>query len=203
MLLEEYNLIILDEPTNHLDMIAKEVLKKALLAFKGTLIVVSHDRDFLQGLTDRVFEFSKHGLKEHEGDVYDFLESRKVENFREFELKGGTSVTKNKTNVRLKESSNKVWFENKKQLERDLKKLKREVEKAEKQVEQLDSEIAAIEAKLKDPEGFKEVVNDQIFFEGYEALKKEQEMEMEKWEAASEKLEKTKSQLQQIIGQKL
>jgi ATP-binding cassette, subfamily F, member 3 len=88
MLLQPFNLLILDEPTNHLDMRSKDILKQALLSFDGTLILVSHDRDFLDGLVDKVFEFRHKKVKEHLGGIYDFLQSRKLSNLKEIERKG-------------------------------------------------------------------------------------------------------------------
>ena len=120
LLLTPSNLLILDEPTNHLDMQSKDILKNALIQFDGTLIIVSHDRDFLQGLTNKVFEFRDQKIKEHLGDIYDFLEYRKVENLKQLEI-----ARKEDKGKEINLSENKLNREKKKQLEKDLRKIKR------------------------------------------------------------------------------
>lgn len=141
MLLFPTNLLILDEPTNHLDMISKDILKSALIQFDGTLIVVSHDRDFLQGLTNKVYEFKKPNVKEYIGDVYDFLEAKNIEELDD--------LNRNKKNVKAPAepvvSQNKIDYEAKKSFDREVKKLEREIQKKEEQIEKAESELAEMD----------------------------------------------------------
>ena len=130
LLLEPSNFMILDEPTNHLDMRSKDILKSALLQYEGTLVIVSHDRDFLQGLSNKVFEFRNKGVKEYLGDIYDFLYFKKLSNLRELEQKKGHGPQKGK-----EISRNKELYERNKQLERSIRKLNTQISKCEKRVE--------------------------------------------------------------------
>ncbi len=128
LLLTPANLLVLDEPTNHLDMQSKDILKNALIQYEGTLILVSHDRDFLQGLTNKVFEFRDRLVKEHIGDIYDFLETRNIRNLKDLE----TAARKTAISGQPAENSdNKQLYEKKKQIEREIRKLKTHVEKTE------------------------------------------------------------------------
>lgn len=170
LLLDPANLLILDEPTNHLDMPSKDKLKAAIKQFEGTVIVVSHDRDFLQGLTDKVFEFIDHGVKEHVGDINEFLRLRAAENFRQFELdKAPKELTAVKKSLSKKE--NKL-----------LRELKKELRSIEGKISTLEAKIAEADAKLQDPEQFEKYVNDQEFFKQYEGFKQELEGHMKRWE---------------------
>ena len=149
LLLEPYNVLILDEPTNHLDMRTKDILKEALRKFEGTVIVVSHDRDFLTGLADKVYEFANHHIKEYLGGVTDFLEAKKIACFREYEqlhkpeAAGAAVVGSGQT-----EKDSKLSFEERKQLNREMKKAAQRVEKAEQEVTRLEGEIAELEKQL-------------------------------------------------------
>lgn len=170
LLLDPANLLILDEPTNHLDMPSKDKLKAAIKQFEGTVIVVSHDRDFLQGLTDKVFEFIDHGVKEHVGDINEFLRLRAAENFRQFELdKAPKELTAVKKSLSKKE--NKL-----------LRELKKELRSIEGKISTLEVKIAEADAKLQDPEQFEKYVNDQQFFKQYEGFKNELAAHMKRWE---------------------
>lgn len=170
LLLDPANLLILDEPTNHLDMPSKDKLKAAIKQFEGTVIVVSHDRDFLQGLTDKVFEFIDHGVKEHVGDINEFLRLRAAENFRQFELdKAPKELTAVKKSLSKKE--NKL-----------LRELKKELRSIEGKISTLEVKIAEADAKLQDPEQFEKYVNDQQFFKQYEGFKDELAAHMKRWE---------------------
>jgi len=185
LLLQPLNFLILDEPTNHLDMIAKDVLKQAMQNFEGTIIVVSHDREFLQGLTNKVFEFLPGEIKEHLGDIFEFLDRKQMENFRALELeKEATQKTSTKKETVVNTENDK-----KKEQEKELKKLKNALEKAEAEVARLDKEIADIDNKLKDPEQYQLLTQQPDFFSKYEALKKLKSEAIEKLEAASEELE--------------
>lgn len=187
LLLEPLNFLILDEPTNHLDMISKDVLKNALLNFKGTLIVVSHDRDFLKGLTNKTFEFTKEGIKQHLGDVTEFLAKRNAENFREFELN-----KEKKTTPAICLTENEL-VEKHKNREKEIRKLKNQVSQAEKKIQDLEAQIKALDEQLQDPEQYKKLINQPGFFEGYEEKKQQLDIAMESWEKLLSELEKLES----------
>ena len=183
LLLTPCNLLVLDEPTNHLDMNSKDILKNALLQYTGTLIVVSHDRDFLQGLTDSLFEFRNKSIKEFKGDIFEFLEYRKIENLKALELQKKASPDKGNATV----SQNKLNYEQSKQRERDLRKLRSAVEKIEKEIESTEMVIAEKDELLSsNPEL---TVSDLNFYSEYEALKQKLDTLMEDWEKATENLE--------------
>lgn len=187
LLLEPYNLLILDEPTNHLDMRTKDILKEALRKFEGTVVVVSHDRDFLTGLADKVYEFANRNIKEYLGGVTDFLAAKKIACFREYEQmhKPKTSVVQpNEEPVVEKDS--KLSFEERKQLNREIKKAEQRVEKAEQHVARLEGEIAAMEKQM--AEG---VVSDELL-KKYGEAQKQLEEAMAEWEGATEEEEKVK-----------
>jgi ATP-binding cassette subfamily F protein 3 len=143
LMLEPVNLLVLDEPTNHLDIRSKEVLKSALQRYDGTLIVISHDRDFLDGLVEEMYEFKDGQVKQFLGGVYDFLKSKKVDSIREFEQKEKVVVK-----VEKSVSDNKLTFEEKKQLEKDLKRVQNKINNLEKEVERLESNIEELNIKL-------------------------------------------------------
>lgn len=183
LLLTPCNLLVLDEPTNHLDMNSKDILKNALLQYTGTLIVVSHDRDFLQGLTDSLFEFRNKSIKEFKGDIFEFLEYRKIENLKALELQKKASPDKGNATM----SQNKLNYEQSKQRERDLRKLRSAVEKIEKEIESTEMVIAEKDELLSsNPEL---TVSDPNFYSEYEALKQKLDTLMEDWEKATENLE--------------
>ena len=187
LLLEPYNVLILDEPTNHLDMRTKDILKEALRKFEGTVIVVSHDRDFLTGLADKVYEFANHHIKEYLGGVTDFLEVKKIACFREYEqlhkpeAAGAAVVGSGQT-----EKDSKLSFEERKQLNREMKKAAQRVEKAEQEVTRLEGEIAELEKQLAAG-----TVNDELL-KDYGERQKQLEEAMTEWETATEEAEKLK-----------
>ena len=198
LLLEPYNLLVLDEPTNHLDLRSKEVLKNALIKYDGTLVIVSHDRDFLQGLTSKVYEFKGGNVKQHIGDINEYLEDKKIEQLKDLDLKSQvsgdrrqeTEAKKQKAGVgssELVENKNLAHEEKQKQ-EKELKNLQNQVSKIEKEIERLETEIKAFDEKLADPAQYQTVVNDKVAFAKYEDLKKKLEVEMEKWEELQGKL---------------
>lgn len=184
LLLEPYNLLILDEPTNHLDMRTKDILKEALRKFEGTVIVVSHDRDFLTGLADKVYEFANRNIKEYLGGVTDFLAAKKIACFREYEQmhKPKTSAMA-PAETQTVEKDNKLSFEERKQINREIKKAEQRVEKAEREVARLENEIAGMEKKM--AEG---VVSDELL-KKYGEAQKQLEEAMAEWEAATEAFE--------------
>ncbi|WP_224485468.1 ABC-F family ATP-binding cassette domain-containing protein [Robertkochia aurantiaca] len=179
MLLEPFNVLIMDEPTNHLDIRSKNVLKEALKRFEGTLIVVSHDRDFLQGLSESVYEFRNHQIKEYLGDINDYLEERKADDFRAIEKKDET------VKVSKKEAAPKpkMSYEDQKKL----KSLKNRVSKLESQINDLERKIEAMDKELlAKPEKLSE---DQDFFNSYDSLKKDLEKKSGEWFELNEQLE--------------
>ncbi|MEM6379914.1 MAG: ATP-binding cassette domain-containing protein, partial [Bacteroidota bacterium] len=179
LLLRPFNLLVLDEPTNHLDMLSKEVLKNALMEYDGTLIVVSHDRDFLASLTNRTLEFRDHQLFNHIGDVNSFLEKRALDNMREVEL----STKKAKpVEADVPEEKPTLSYEERKQL-------LRAIDRAEKKVESLETKISDWETKMADPE-FYQSPNAEAQMKKYGQLKQDLEAAMEEWELAQTEIDK-------------
>ncbi len=180
LLLEPYNLLLLDEPTNHLDIRSKEILKKALLDYEGTIIIVSHDRDFLDGLSTRLFEFREGHVKEHLCDIKEFMEKRKLE--RLAELKSTVTIDEPvKAKAEPKENPNA-------EKEKQLKQLKNQLAKVEKEIEQLEGDIRKLDEQLSDPEKYKTLTADKDFFPKYEGMKKKLEQALKEWETLSGKL---------------
>jgi ATP-binding cassette subfamily F protein 3 len=187
LLLDPYNLLIMDEPTNHLDITSKELLKKALSNYDGSLIVVSHDREFLQGLTDKVYEFKDQNIKEYIGDIDTFLEEKDLENFKELE-----SSQKEQKNTKQDKSDVQLSYAEQKAHQKKIKKLQNRVSKLEKEIETLDKSQKQIDADLAIPEKFTELSQKEGFFVEYEKnQQKLQELEAE-WELAAEQLEAIK-----------
>lgn len=154
LLLEPVNLLILDEPTNHLDIASKEVLKKAILDFDGTAIIVSHDRDFLNGLVTKVYEFGGGKVKEHLGGIYDFLSSKKLENLQQLELSVSPgSKSKTPQTDEEKPTESKLSYQEQKELNRKQRKLEKQIEEAENKIESLENKLSEMEAELSTPEG--------------------------------------------------
>ncbi len=176
LLLRPMNLLLLDEPTNHLDMLSKEVLKEALMQYDGTLIVVSHDRDFLAGLTNRTVEFRDHQLYEYLGDVNFFLEKRALDNMRDVE-KRSTTAPKAAEPVQVKKE---LSYE-------DRKRLTRAVAQAEKKIEKLEADIAAFEAKMADTDFFSQTDSEKQL-QAYQKAKEDLLAAMEEWEVAEREL---------------
>ncbi|HPF03665.1 MAG TPA: ABC-F family ATP-binding cassette domain-containing protein [Bacteroidales bacterium] len=174
LLLEPYNLLVLDEPTNHLDMRSKDILKQALLNYDGTLIIVSHDRDFLNGIAERVYEFRNHKIKEHIGGIYDFLRKKKIENLKELERRDIR-----KASVEDTVSLNKQKYLEKKEYERNLRKLRRRLEESENEIVRIEAEMSEIDRALNSGDHSSTGAND--YFSRYQKLKEEHNNEMEKW----------------------
>ncbi len=180
-LLKPINVLLMDEPTNHLDIQSKNVLKTALQQFEGTLLLVSHDRDFLQGMSDKTYEFKDGNIKEYLGDINFFLEQRKVQNMRDFEAEG--SSKKNPETVKSEEKKSLNYEE-----QRQQKALLNKISKLEKNITQLEKQIA--DADLELAENYEKLMNDANFFKNYEKLKKDLDDSMMEWELAQEELEK-------------
>ncbi|MBP5589193.1 MAG: ABC-F family ATP-binding cassette domain-containing protein, partial [Bacteroidales bacterium] len=177
MLFEPFNLLVLDEPTNHLDMRSKDILKQAILKYDGTVIVVSHDRDFLDGVVSKVYEFRNHGIKEYLGGIYDFLRKKNIDNLRAIEIK---DAPVKQTEDVAAPSSNKQRYLEKKEYDRTLRKLKKKVDLAEAEIENIEQEIKYTEEKLNSPT--LETQKRQDLYEYYKILKKSLDTEMERWE---------------------
>ncbi len=187
LLLEPYNLLILDEPTNHLDIRSKEVLKRALLAYEGTAIIVSHDRDFLTDLTEKMYEFRHGKIVEHLGGITEFMEKLKMARLNEMNTK--TPFVKEKSEV--KEEKTKVIPVNI-ELEKELKQLKNQITKSEKEIERLENEIKIIDVKLSETAQYQTVMNDKEVFAKYEQNKKLLDAEMQIWSDLELRLEQLK-----------
>ncbi|WP_222981638.1 ABC-F family ATP-binding cassette domain-containing protein [Flagellimonas meishanensis] len=178
MLLQPFNVLVMDEPTNHLDIKSKNVLKRALQNFEGTLVLVSHDRDFLQGLTDRVYEFKNGRIKEYLGDIDFYLDQRKADDFRKIEKKEETRQllvgTEDKTNADYS-------------TQKKLKSLKNRLSNVEKRIAQLEKEIASIDHNLL--MDYDKTISQPGFFDAYQGKKKDLETLMEDWETLSQEVE--------------
>jgi len=179
MLLEPVNLLVLDEPTNHLDMVSKDILKNALLKYDGTLIIVSHDRDFLQGLTTKVYEFKNKSIKQHLGDIYTFLDSKKLTSLKDLERK---SALKSQEQKAQPTSDSKVQWEKKKEQEKILRKLSNKISASEKTIDTLENELKKMDEILMDPLTYKDALNSEGVFEKYQQLKIQLKNELDTWE---------------------
>jgi len=194
LLMEPKNLLVLDEPTNHLDLRSKQVLKEALLKFNGSLILVSHDRDFLDGLVTKIFEFRGKKVKEHPGDIFEFLNKKRLNTLKEIERKEVVKkieknqpeqVKQEKAALTITLPDNKQKYEEKKEIDRQKRKIATRIAKAEERIEDLEKRIHLIEMFLADPESMAANAGSDPYVE-YEQLKKELVLAMEEWEAAHE-----------------
>ncbi|MEX0965893.1 MAG: ABC-F family ATP-binding cassette domain-containing protein [Bacteroidia bacterium] len=193
LLLQPVNLLILDEPTNHLDMRSKDVLKQALQNYTGTLILVSHDRDFLKGLTQKVVEFKDQKTREFPGDVYEFLRKKKLETLDEL----GRQADEKKAAAPVNEPvDNKARYEAKKELDREQRKWRKQVQDLEKEVAKLEKSIASHEADMADPAKFKTMSHDT--FTQYDKLKARLEAAMNEWTEAQEEFEKFEEKKREV-----
>ncbi|MEA4850545.1 MAG: ABC-F family ATP-binding cassette domain-containing protein [Paludibacter sp.] len=189
LLLEPVNLLILDEPTNHLDMRSKDVLKEAIKAFDGTVIVVSHDREFLDGLVTKVYEFGNKKVREHLGGIYDFLQYKKMDSLRELEI--SNSLKAASETVEKVASENKLSYEARKEQNRKIRKAEKEVEDVEKQIATYESDLEAMNKQLELPE----YASDSDFIMSYQKKQRELEHKMYEWEILSEEVEKLKAEV--------
>jgi ATP-binding cassette, subfamily F, member 3 len=183
LLLEPSNLLVLDEPTNHLDMRSKDILKQALIKFDGTVIVVSHDRDFLDGIVSKVFEFRHNRIKENIGGIYDFLRKKKIENLKDIEKKEKIRSE----SVRQDVSTNKQKYLEKKEFEKSLRKLRKRLEESEDVIEKLEAEILAVDKSFMEPGNSSEA--HEIDYNRYRDLKDQLNEEMDKWTGYSDEVE--------------
>jgi ATP-binding cassette subfamily F protein 3 len=175
LILKPYNLLVLDEPTNHMDIISKEILKQALHQYTGTLLVVSHDRDFLDGLVDKVFEF-KHGkVHEYLGGLDDFLSHRDIEDLNDLKGKISSPATKK----RIKDNVGQVDTKEEREVEKERKKVKNKILRCEKEIELIEDKIVKVERILSSPQ---EGLSLQETLKEYDALSLSLEEKMEEWE---------------------
>ncbi len=182
LLLEPYNLLVLDEPTNHLDMRTKDILKQALAIYDGTLIVVSHDRDFLDGLVTKVYEFRHNRIKENIGGIYDFLRKKKIENLRDIEIRDRLPLKENSREL----TSNKQKYLERKEFEKKLRKLRRQLEESELEIERMEKEMKEMDIRLMNSFRPEESAG---LYRDYETLKSRLNEEMEKWTLLSHEVD--------------
>lgn len=189
LLLEPVNFLILDEPTNHLDMRTKDVLKEAILSFDGTVIIVSHDRDFLNGLVSKVYEFGGGLVREHIGGIYDFLQKKEMESLDELQAMGSSSalssISPSASSQEAQPSEGKLSYEERKEQVKLRRKLEKNVEKCEAEVNRLEAEKQSIEAKLATPEA----ASDTSLFTEYGRIQQALKQAEDAWEQAMEALE--------------
>jgi len=189
LLLEPVNLLILDEPTNHLDMRSKDVLKEAIKAFDGTVIVVSHDREFLNGLVTKVYEFGNKKVREHLGGIYEFLKYKKMDTLRELEMSASAKSVSDQAEKPV--SENKLSYEARKEFSKKIKKAERAVEEAEKEVSKLEAELAGLDKLLELPEN----ASDNEFIQRYHKKQREIEQKVYEWEILSEEADALKAEM--------
>ncbi len=181
LLLEPYNLLVLDEPTNHLDIRSKEILKNALLQYDGTLIIVSHDREFLDGLTEKLYEFRNKNIKEYRGGIFDFLKKRKLAQLKDIEKKNQAEATKKQE----KTSNQKLDYLKRKEFERNKRKIINKIAQSEEKITNIEEKIASADKLLSSGKS----IDNPDFYTEYELLKAQLEEEMQNWENLQTKLE--------------
>ncbi len=187
LMLEPVNFLVLDEPTNHLDIRTKEILKNALIRFNGTLLVVSHDREFLDGLVNCVYEFRNKKIKLHLGGIYDFLMKKKIESLKELEIKAAAKKEEKNTTVSV--SVSEISFKDQKDINKNISRLEKLIEKVEEEIEKLEAESAALDKLLSSSE----TIDDHSVFGKYEAIKIRLKTAMENWEIQHNELEMWKN----------
>ena len=186
LLLEPVNFLILDEPTNHLDMRTKDVLKEAIQAFDGTVILVSHDRDFLDGLVTKVYEFGDGLVREHLGGIYDFLQKKELQDLKSLEA----AQTQSATNADApRQAQGKLSYEEQKEQARQLRKVEKEVKEKEEAISRIEATLQDLELQMSTPEG----AIDAALITQYASQQKELEQTMADWEAAASRLEEIQS----------
>ena len=210
LMLEPYNLLVLDEPTNHMDMRSKDILKNALQKYNGTVIVVSHDREFLDGLVDKVYEFRDGQVKEHLGGIYDFLRDRKLESMRELErsdasAKAATATAKSTSGTTNKPTGNadkstsgkpalsgKELYALKREADKQLRKAERDVEQAEEEIMALEKQICEMDKQMADPTAYGIDLSDGVLYTQYNEMKEKLNKLTYRWEELSIVLENAK-----------
>ena len=188
LLLQPVNLLILDEPTNHLDMPSKDVLKEAIQAFEGTVIVVSHDRDFLNGIVNKVYEFGDHRVREHLGGIYDFLQKKQLDSLQQLEIKNAPISTSSVEEISEPVSQGKMDYQRQKERERRIRQAEKKVKTCEAKIAELEQQLAEIEDKLSTATS----ENVDIYYK-HSQISRELDDVMAQWETASAELEEAKS----------
>ena len=188
LLLQPVNLLILDEPTNHLDMPSKDVLKEAIQAFEGTVIVVSHDRDFLNGIVNKVYEFGDHRVREHLGGIYDFLQKKQLDSLQQLEIKNAPVSTSSVEVISEPVSQGKMDYQRQKERERRIRQAEKKVKTCEAKIAELEQQLAEIEDKLSTATS----ENVDIYYK-HSQISRELDDVMAQWETASAELEEAKS----------
>ena len=184
MMLEPRNLLVLDEPTNHMDMRSKDILKNAIMKYDGTVVVVSHDREFLDGMVEKVYEFRDGGVKEYLGGIYYFLEKRKLESLQEIERRDAPAKTPAKGDEPKPAVSGKLSYEQRKEQEKQLRKAKKVVETIEAELADIEKQIAEYDARFAAATEYNEAD-----YKAYNELKTRYDHQMHEWEKASYELE--------------
>ena len=182
LLLEPVNLLILDEPTNHLDLVSKEVLKEAIKAFDGTAIIVSHDREFLDGLVEKVYEFGEGKVREHLGGIYDFLQSKKIDSLTMLELSKNVSSPEPEP---VEKTENKLNYAERKELQKQLNRIEKAIKETEKEIEKYETRVKELEEILLKPEH----ASDMGLINEYTNITAQLEKANEKWLELSEEKE--------------
>ena len=176
-MLHPYNFLVLDEPTNHLDIESKEVLKNALIDYDGTLVIVSHDRDFMEGITNQVYELTAKGVKHYPGSIKEFLHNKEAENIALYEHVASVKETSKDVNHTKETTGNN--YEQRKQLEREQRKLSKEIAKIEQQIGKLENSIEEMEQAISKGETS---FNGEPIYQVYELAQKDLKTLMKQWE---------------------
>jgi len=187
LMLEPVNFLVLDEPTNHLDIRTKEILKNALKNFSGTVLLVSHDREFLDGLVNCVYEFRNKKVRQHLGGIYNFLEKKKIESLKELEI-NNISKKAEKINGAKSNPTQDLSFQERKEINRTISRFEKQIEKTEAEIHEIEAESAELDRQLSSSEK----LEDHSIFDKYEILKKKLKTAMEDWEKQHEELENWK-----------
>ena len=190
LLLEPVNLLVLDEPTNHLDMLSKDILKMALMQYDGTLIVVSHDRDFLQGLTDTIYEFSHHKVKQFKGDIFDFLQTKKIADLDDLNQKSQQNKAKSEVVV----TQSKQDYLKNKERESGLRKIRNKITSCEQEIETLENKLKQMDDSLASSDFANQISDMNKFYTEYEGIKKQLSERMNEWEELQINLEEAEKQ---------
>ena len=189
LMLEPVNFLVMDEPTNHLDMRSKEMLKQALASYEGTVLIVSHDREFLDGMVNCIYEFKDRKIKQHIGSIYEFLRRKKMESMKELEHKTNVNSTSNKKD-RTSPVENKLSYEQRKKVNKNISRLEKQIQQAEQEITRLEDELEILDKKMTVPKAG----NDHDLFEKYDQQKAKLEQVMHTWEANQEEFESLKLQ---------
>ena len=187
LLLAPINFLIMDEPTNHLDIFSKDILKKALVNFDGTLIIISHDRDFLQGLTNKIYEFQDKKIKEYLGDINSFLQAKDMVNLDDMQAKKLIHTSSSK-----EDSFQKKSYQERKTKEKSIRKLANKIVKIEKEITEMEVVQKELDLKLSDPKQFQEISKKKDFFKDYEVYKNKIVKKEQEWDKLVEELDKLK-----------